>query len=150
MGGGYLRKDIMDAVMAALRPLGRQAGGYVRHIAADHSGLSPEDMRKAAVQPPALFISHSSSMFADGQYLRVTETATFEVVAVCRTGGEVDTGGLLDDVRGILCGNGLGLAVTPLKLVREATLSKDREITVATAEYVTRYSLPLDAQAQNM
>jgi len=150
MGGGYMRKEIMDAAMAALGPLGVQGGGYVRHIAVDNAGMSPEGMMREAVQPPALFVSHSSSMFADGQCLRITETASFEVAAVCRTGGEVDAGRVLDDVRGILCGNALGLSITPLMLVRESALSRDREITVVSARYVTRYSLPLDAQSQNM
>lgn len=139
MADGYTKKEILEKVAEALRPLGMTDGGYLRVIEVDVAGLSPAEMREKAVQLPAVFVSHAGSVYAPGQYMRMTETAGLDVSAVCATGGTPDADTVLDDVRGILCGATLGLATGPLVIQRESREFATGQTTVMTARYAMRH-----------
>lgn len=138
MAGGYSKKEMLEKVVEALSPLGMTDGGYLRVMEVDSAGLSPAEMREKAVQLPAVFVSYAGSVYAPGQYLRMTETAGLDVSVVCTTGGTPDAGVVLDDVRGILCGATLGLSTGPLVLQRESRELATGQTTVMTARYVIR------------
>jgi len=146
MSAGYSKDDIEDAILTALRPLGVQAGGYLRVLGPYRGDPEPGGLVGEALQMPAVLVSHATSSYAKGPYLHARETLGFNVVAVCRAGSSPDVFGVLEDVRGLLCGSRLGLEVSPLALLRETALRRGRDTEIYAALYTLTQDVELKAQ----
>jgi len=146
MSAGHTKTAIEDAILAALRPLSLQAGGYIRVLGPYRGEPEPGGLVGEALQMPAVLVSHATSTYAKGPYLHAKETLGFNVVAVCRSGSSPDVFGVLEDVRGILCGSRLGLEISPLALLRETALRRGRDTEIYAALYTLTQDVELTAQ----
>jgi len=147
MGAGYTKSEIEAAILETLRPLEHESGGYVRVIGPYRGEVEAGGLVGEALQLPAIFVSHATTSYAKGPYLHARATYAFNVIAVCRTGGSPDVFGVLEDVRGLLCGSRLGLSISPMSLTRESALRRGRDTEICAALYTLTQDVELPAQA---
>ena len=150
MRGGYTKKNIQDAILAALAPLSVQGGGYARVLKPYSGELDSASLMADALQLPAVFVSYASSAYGPGPYLSASETLSFNVIVLCRAGSEPDAFKVLEDARGLLCGGTLGLDVSPLRLTRESLLSSTQETTALSALYSLTQTISLPTQERSI
>ena len=144
----YKKRELGDALLQAFAPLTVKGGGYVRVLEWTAGAAPVEEMLSRALQVPAVFVSFSSSSYSPGPYLHATETLVFNVSVVARRGGPYAFD-VLEDARGVLAGNTLGLDVTPLRLLRETALTGAGELDAVVATYSLSQKVVLPAQAQS-
>ena len=149
MQGGYTKKKIQDALIAALLPLSVQGGGYLRVLKPYSGELDSASLLADALQLPAVFVSYASSTYGPGPCLSATETLSFNVIVLCRNGSEPDALRVLEDARGMLHGGTLGLSVSPLRLLRESLLSSTQETTALSAVYSLTQTVNLPTQERS-
>lgn len=143
MGGGYTKKEIMDAVVETLRPLSVQGGGYAKQLEARGAGEKASGFLEEALRLPALFVSFSSSSYSPGQYMHLRETVGFEVIVVLMEGAGPDPEAVLADIRGMLCGKTLGLDAGPVMPVRDTPLQAGGHRAAFSALYSVTRNVPL-------
>jgi len=147
MNGGYTKREIIDAVVEALKPLSVQGGGYVKQLEARGPDKTGSDLLDEALRLPALLVSFSSSGYSPGQYMSVRETVGFEVAVILTAGAGPDAETVLDDIRGILCGSTLGLDVGPVMPVRESPLQAGGYRAAFSALYRLTQDVPVKTQS---
>jgi hypothetical protein len=143
MGGGYTKKEILDAVVKALRPLSSEGGGYTRQLEAVSLEDGPPDVLSGSLRLPAILVSFSSSTYSPGQYAYLRENIGFEITVVLTAGYGRGPEEVLDDIRTTLAGSNLGLDTGPVTPLRETPVLSGAHRVACTALYSVTQHVPL-------
>ncbi|MDD3582336.1 MAG: DUF1834 family protein [Desulfobacca sp.] len=138
----YTTKDIEDAILVALA--GR-LGSYVKTIES-YQGQLEADLEKFPWRLPASLVMLRETRVEKATTHTYDLNLTFTVIVADRNlrgnrEGRLSNVGIyrmLEDVRGALWDQDLGLEINPLTLVKEEALLNNRQMAVFAADYQTQ------------
>ncbi len=135
----YTRKDLLDAVVSALSPMLVSGGGSARSVYVSDF-IKPEDILAKSPALPAVAVAFLSSLCRPGPYQAYAERINFSIVAIARRDISPAPLDLLEDVRPLLIGKGLGVGTYPPRLESESPAMVRDDFAYASANYyLVRY-----------
>ena len=137
----YTFADVESAVLTALAPLTVEQGGTVETLKG-YAGeaADPRSLTALAKRLPAVLVAVTGADYTPLPCNRYQRTCTVNILVAdrdWRSGSEARTGvyGLLAEMSGILCGNDLGLSISPMTLVSEREVGSTEYMVMFMATY---------------